>query len=227
MSITIHVKNMAGEMTTLEVPLGSKVNDVPRYLSDLDHYQFPYFRTTVMRMLAEEEAKEVLETDLADGDVLVSFVSETVPVQSSMDVTGNDENIAGWTQRLVFLFDSRTTLYLYPRSRAGGTSNGRETRLVQPALELAHPTYTRFGHTLFLSRTLRNLVHGITTPQISAIYDIVADFYRTHRLHEDFRLEWAPEESYECGCGSVIKRTSTPSHLKTKKHQAYLRTLNQ
>jgi hypothetical protein len=227
MSITIHVKNMAGDMTTLTVPPATKVDDVPSHLSELDHYLFPHFRTTVMRMLGEEEAKEVLETGLSDGDVLVSFVSETVAVQSSIDVTGNDNIIAGWSERLVFPIDSHSTLYLYPRFRGAGASNGLHVRLIQPALELVHPTFTRFGDTLFLSRTLRDLVDGITTPQIKAIYDIVTDFYRTHHPYEDFLLEWAPEEPYECECGSTIKRTSIPSHLKTKKHQAYLRALNQ
>jgi len=219
-NVTVHIKNMAGEMTTLEVPQGTKVEDLPNHLYEFDQHLFPYFRTTVMRMLQEEETKETVNTDLADGDVLVSFVSDSVTVETSDSPDTN-----GWINRLVFPIDGRSTLYLYPRSMFH-----RGCRLIKPAVELVTSTFTRFGdNTLFLSRTLRYVVPTITIPQLKAIYAIVTQYY--HMLDpqnkEHYTLEWAPEDPYECPCGSVIKGSSTASHIKTKKHQAYLESLKQ
>jgi len=89
MSITVHIKNMAGEITSLEVPQGTRVEEVARRLSDMDEKQFPYFRTKVMRM--EQEEKEEMREEVMEGDVLISFVSAVYQIDRYIGVVPHRE----------------------------------------------------------------------------------------------------------------------------------------
>ena len=223
-SITIYVKNMAGEMITLEVPQGSTLEEIPTRLSELDEKQFPYFCTKVMRMEAEE--KEEMKEEVMEGEILVSFVS-TVGVEKVIR-----EELESPLTRLILPF-GKEFIYIYPMSRHAGGG-----RIICCGVEHFIPSSeqcptprcrSEARASSYLATAVRNLVPSITAPQLEAIHEIVRQYYRElgAQTKEKFQLLYPPEMSYKCGCGSVIKGSSTASHEKTKKHQAYLESLKQ
>ena len=234
MSITVHIKNMAGEITSLEVPQGTKVWDLPQHLSDMDEKQFPYFRTKVMRM--EQEEKEEMREEVMEGDVLISFVSavsemtQKLPEKINLCAATSSEKP---TTRLVLPI-GRESLFIYPRSMythrvKGRTIHCEVEHYIPCSAQYPKPLHRSQIHKPYLALAIREFVPTITAPQMEAIHEIVRQYYREldPQNKENFQLEYPPSETYPCGCGSVIKGSSTASHIKTKKHQAYLESLKQ
>jgi hypothetical protein len=215
--ITIYIKNMAGEMSPLEVSRGTTPSQLVKQLSALNKEVYPIGRTVILQ---EEEQKE--EVPLTEEEVVCVFVKEGAQKESGCFIGGKPYT------RLLIPFDDQT-LYLYVMSyHVGYLCNGLRRVEYGASLspEITKPSETFQSKGLCLYEIVRDLVPDVTPSQMKYLYSIVLPYYDELAREENviYHHYYNEKERIECDCGSIIQQSSVSSHQKTKKHMAFMKS---
>jgi len=219
-AISVFVKNMAGDMTLLEVPTGTKVEDMPSRLTELDSEAYPPYRTHVFRSTEEEEK----DTILREEDILAVLIIDLPEPETGVfphhgrSYCGNACTRGKPYTRFVFQFGD-ITIYLYGMIWEGCCDSKQTQFAISLSPELNNPSVFA-SHGMVLYQTVLDVI-DIAPSQMKNIYDVVNPYYE--KLG-GYVHSYNPREPVECDCGSVVLRSSMPAHKKTKKHIALIKS---
>jgi hypothetical protein len=238
--LTVYIKNMAGDLQSVEMPNGSYMEDLMKRLSELDIKQYPLGRTHVFRADNEKvEGKEEAKL-LEDGEMVSVFVSE---IQKEAGIFREDVDVRVPELRkgepyMRFTIPLRgRKVYVYALSCAIERSPDTERQqyylvswysdpcekwwpIYKPGFP---PTISYLDGYVLYGLFYAMLDNRVTPEEMKMIYDIVLPYYEEQSRETGIEYNYSVinEERILCDCGSVVKRSSLKSHYKTKKHQAY------
>lgn len=218
---SIYVKNLSGDLVSLDVPSEYNLQVVLDFLYSIDPVSYPSSRTLLFRVpsqqLLEEQdfgdSKEV-EPPFQEGEILSVFVSEAPTIEKGSFPIGGQPYV-----RFVIPIADKT-LYIYRNFMF---------QVVTYGMTLS-PVVTRPSDSHGYARTLYDAVlaiHPDVTPdQMLDIYDHVFPYLEqeAHDFGWELTHEFNPKEPIQCECGSVIQRSSLRGHESTKKHKQFLKS---
>lgn len=246
-TITLHIKNMVGDLLHLDVPATVTVQGVVQRLTMMDSTLYPRHRTKVLRLTsleAKEDEANVSdvsdEAPLTDGEMLAVFVGEGVAKETGVYLDNAWEALRGkfYTRFLFPLKDilddydykGEEVLYVYPLTNSElheGNNNDAYFRVSLCSEPFLLDEAEAGGYTLYtlVDYLLRTMVHVSRGPVISPegmklIQDTVDAYYEELGRENNtvYRQSYQSKEGVLCECGAVVQRSGLPSHRKTKKH---------
>ncbi len=228
-TLTVYIKNMAGDVSPLEVDSSATKDDIALLLFHMEPELYPLQRTLVLRTWLEESSESESEGEeeeeeehksvdppLMDGEVLSVFVMEEVRVETGRFPQGGKPYT-----RLLIPFEGMT-LYLYVMGYRTCLRPDELTATYGASFspQVTSPSHTFQAQSIYLFHTIRTLVPDVRPEQMTYLYDIVAPYYdeRGRQEEVEYTHRYDPKEPILCACGSTIQRSSLPGHRKTKKH---------
>jgi len=209
-AISVFIKNMAGDLTLLEVPTGTKVEDMPSRLTELDREAYPPYRTRVFRLKEEDEKDTVLKEE----DILSVLILDQPEPETGVFPQGGKP----YTRCVLQVGDK--TVYLYLMSWGVSRLFRQSDFAISFSPEVTKPSTTFISEGMCLYDMVHNVIPDITPSQMKNLYDVVNPYYeKLGYLHR-----YNPQEPIECECGSIVKRSSMPGHKKTKNHIALMKS---
>lgn len=233
-NVTVHIKNMAGEILPLVLPSRSTLKEVEQRLTAMDRVVYPPFRTKVLRLAQEEEEEEKKgeeEVPLQEEEMLAVFVTSDFTMETGV-FPDEPHGI------LLPCYNGKPyTRYLFPLKELIHNHPTDDILYVYPLRDypMKGPTNCMFHVSLSSSpldktylfnwgRVLSKLVY-MTSPYITRdamkyIQDTVNAHYQ--QLQNETGIHCAQlyhaKEVVACDCGAYVQRSGLPAHLKTKKH---------
>lgn len=214
---SIYVKNMSGDLVSLEVPSEYNLQVVLDLLHSIDPHTYPRSRTILFRVPSQQDdfgdSKEV-EPPFQEGDILSVFISDAPTIEKGTFPIGGQPYV-----RFVIPIADKT-LYIY---------RVLQFRVVTYGMSLS-PVVTRPSDSYGYARTLYDAVRAIhsdvTPDQMLDIYDHVFPYLdqEAHDFGCELIHEFNPKEPIQCECGSVVQRSSLRGHESTKKHKQFLKS---
>jgi hypothetical protein len=246
-TITLHIKNMVGDLLHLDVPATMTVQGVVQRLTMMDSTLYPRHRTKVLRLTSLEskeddadEADEAKEEPLTDGEMLAVFVGEGVAKETGVYPDNAYEALRGkfYTRFLFPLKDileeydykGEEVLYVYPLTdtELHGENNHdtyfRVSLCSEPFLSgVVEPGgYILYTLVDYLLRTMVRVSRGpaISPEKMKLIQDTVDAYYEELGRENNmvYHQSYHLKEAILCECGAFVQRSGLPSHRKTKKH---------
>jgi hypothetical protein len=222
MSIQIYLKTMAGDLFPLEVEPSTSLTDVAKKASSQFPEQFPSGRTKV---LLEEEQKELEAEQVLVAMVLVPYR------ESGVFPVGSESYLEGQSYvRYVIPFRGES-VYVYLlgyvcKHRGKVWCQGMYGASLSPDPADLILRYKWFECNL--TETMQCILPDVSPHETRMIREITTPYFvevtEQGDFTEPFRESIQLDEPIACGCGSVVKHIGMKSHLKTKKHVAWLKT---
>jgi len=227
--ITVYVKNMAGDLVSVELSAGSSVEQLVQTLYVMDKSLYPSQRTHVYRSSMEEKKEEKEENKkpvpLEDGEVVSVFVSEEYTKKTGIF----EEDIktpggvavrkgAPYTQFIVPI--ANKTIYLYAVGEQYGRPNNYLYFLASFASDVDdnYCVTRRCGYRLY--DVMKDMFYSITPGQMKTLYDIIDSHYKDSGYIQDYNKN----ENVMCDCGSIVRRMCLIGHYTMKKHISFMKT---
>ncbi len=249
-TVTLHIKNMAGDVISLDVSATMTVQGVAQRLTMMDSTLYPYYRTKVLR-LASLESDEADTVPFADGEMLAVVVGDGAVKETGVFPDHAHETLRGkpYTRFLFPLNDilhdddykDDEMLYVYPLTKSGLYGNDNHTayfylsRHSEPLLldDNEYGGYILYTMVDYFLRTLvrvkRDWVRVKRGPvifpeEMKLIQDTVDAYYealgRENRVV--YRQSYDLKETVLCECGALVERSRLLFHRNTKQHASVM-----
>ena len=242
-TVTLHIKNMAGDVISLDVPATMTVQGVVQRLTMMDSILYPRYRTKVLR-LASLESDEADTVPFADGEMLAVVVGDGAVKETGVFPDHAHETLRGkpYTRFLFPLkdilhddyFKDDEMLYVYPLTKSGLYGNNNHTAYFylschsEPLLldDNEYGGYILYTMVDYFLRTLVRFTRGpvIFPEEMKLIQDTVDAYYealgRENRVV--YRQSYDLKETVLCECGALVERSRLPAHRNTKQHASVI-----
>ena len=217
---SIYIKNMSGDLVSLEVTSEYNLQVVLDLLYSIDPVSYPRSRTLLFRVPSQQQeeqdfgdSKEV-DPPFQEGDILSVFISDAPTIEKGSYPIGGQPYV-----RFVIPIADKT-LYIYRNFRFQVVTYGMTLSPVVTCPSDSH------GYARTLYDAVRVIHPDVTPDQMLDIYDHVFPYLEQEAHDQNVTLthEFNPKEPIQCECGSVVQRSSLRGHESTKKHKQFLKS---
>lgn len=224
-TITVHIKNMAGDLLPMEVPIGTKNEALIQRLTTLYSSLYPRHRTHIFRSDNGEDEKKA-KHPLEDGEIIVAFVSEGAVKETG--IFGDEPWVfkewrgKSYTRFRVPIGDVYLYVYALSVPMIAGSARQCYYRVSLSPYPFTRGAAEVDGYVLY--RLVVHLLPEVTPEEMKVLYDIVESYYEELSCEDNIKYNhsYAMDEPVACDCGVLVQRSAMPPHCKTKRHRTRL-----
>ena len=216
---SIYVKNMSGDLVSLDVPSEYNLQVVIDLLYSVDPVLYPPSRTLLFRASSQGQDSDTgdskdVEPPFQEGEILSVFVSEAPTIEKGTFPIGGQPYV-----RFVIPIADKT-LYIYRNFMFQTVVYGMSLSSVVTRPSDSH------GYARTLYDAVLALHPDVTPDQMLDVYDFVFPYLEQeqHDLGLEYTHEYNPKEPILCECGSVVQRSSLRGHEASKKHKLFMKS---